>query len=162
MNSVALKGYPRAKNSRGGDAAAAFEGGDLPLQVRQLARREGEIATIVYRRGATTANEALSLLSSPISNAAVRSMLNRLVGKGILKRRPAGAGKAFVYVPAIAIASAIEQEFMRLADDYFGGSMERALDAIGLLQLRRREFEYRTGGNAVTAARPAGAATGSK
>jgi predicted transcriptional regulator len=141
MNSVAPMEYSLVRGGLCGDRPETFEAGDLPVQVRRLACREREIATIVYRRGATTANEALSFLSEPISNGAVRSMLNRLVAKGILKRRPAGIGKAFAYVPAIAIAFTVEQEFMRLADDYFGGSIERALDAIDLLLLRWRGLE---------------------
>lgn len=148
MDSVAIENSHRSGKGRHSDAAILCLRADLPIQVRRLARREREIATIVYQRGATTANEALSLLSEPISNGAVRSMLNRLVGKGILKRRLAGVGKAFAYVPAVVMPFTVEQEFRRLADDYFDGSMERALDAIDLLQLRWRESESRLRGRA--------------
>ena len=126
MNSVTMFGH----RARGREIT------DLPAQVRRLAAREREVASIVYRHGATTANEVMALLSIEISNGAVRSMLNRLVAKGILKRRMAGAGKTFAYVPGIAASSAVERDFQRLADDYFGGSVEQALNAIDLLVSR--------------------------
>ena len=75
----------------------------LPLEVERLFPREKEITeTLVYSRGLVTAVDVEQDLSEPICNAAVRSMLNRLVRKGVLSRAKCGRGGAFVYGPGIA------------------------------------------------------------
>lgn len=80
-----------------------------------------------------TANEILPRLSSAITNAAVRSMLNRLVAKGILARHPPAVGKAYRYAAAITSTIALKGAFKRLAAEYFDGSTTHALESmIGL------------------------------
>jgi predicted transcriptional regulator len=120
-----------------GNRVIALSSADLPPQVRQLAAREQEIARIVYSTGPTTANAVQAYLSKPLTNGAVRSMLNRLVAKRILVRRLAGAGKTFLYIPALTTDAAIESGFRRFAQDYFGGSTESALRRMNEI-LRRR------------------------
>ena len=102
----------------------------LPPQVKALAWREREIASIIYLHGALTSRELGDRLSPPISNGAVRSMLVRLLRKGVLKRRPTGQGKEFKYVGAIETDDLKEQALRQLACDYFGGSLLRAASAI--------------------------------
>jgi predicted transcriptional regulator len=97
----------------------------LPPQVRSLADREREVATIVYRRGASTAIDVERRLSAKITNAAVRSMLVRLTKKGILVREGGtrGRGQQCVYLPAITLADVKERALRQLASRYFQGSM---------------------------------------
>ena len=95
-----------------------------PMEVEQLLWREREIATIVYRLRAATANEVCDNLSAPLHNASVRSMLNRLVAKRILKRTL--SGKAFVYLPALTSSDSRTLALRRFADDYFAGSVHLA------------------------------------
>ena len=97
----------------------------LPPQVRSLADREREVATIVYRRGASTAIDVETRLSARITNAAVRSMLVRLTKKGILVREGGtrGRGQQCVYLPAITLADVKERALRQLASRYFQGSM---------------------------------------
>ena len=103
----------------------------LPREVECLFRREREIATIVYELGAATANDVQSRLSSPVANGSIRSMLNRLVKKGILVRwRPRNA---FIYMPALTRKDSREGALVRFADDYFGGSVHRAAQAMSQL-----------------------------
>ncbi len=99
--------------------------GWLPPQVRALADREREVATIVYRRGASTAIDVEMRLSPRITNAAVRSMLVRLTKKGILlrERGARGRGQQCVYLPAITIADVKERAIRELASRYFEGSL---------------------------------------
>ena len=68
----------------------------LPIEVTRLNRREREIATVVYALHAGTAEDVCFNLSDELNNASVRSMLNRLVEKGILRRTR--SGRAFVYL----------------------------------------------------------------
>jgi predicted transcriptional regulator len=64
----------------------------LPQAVRQLPRREREVAMLIYRKGALTAMEIGSHVSG-VSNGSIRTMLGRLVRKGILKRRRADTAR---------------------------------------------------------------------
>jgi predicted transcriptional regulator len=102
----------------------------LPLPVQRLPRREREVAVVVYRGGAMTANEVMSRLSWSVGNGAVRSMLNRLVAKQILARCQPTVGKALRYSAALTCHVALEGAFKRLADEYFDGSTTRALESM--------------------------------
>lgn len=111
----------------------------LPRQVRDLARRERELATAIYIGGSATAKEIEARLGLQLTNGAVRSMLNRLVDKGILKRRPSGRGKALVYVAALTNDCVRERALRQLAQDHFDGSMLRA--AATMVDLARSEVD---------------------
>jgi predicted transcriptional regulator len=114
---------------------------DSPPEVRRLYRREREIAGIVYRHGLATANTIREGLDDSISNAAVRSMLNRLVRKGILSQLKCGQNGAFVYGPAQSLFSARELELRRFADDFHDGSLDRLAKAIGDLFANEQRTE---------------------
>ena len=103
----------------------------LPREVEMLQSREREIATIVYSSRAVTANDVCANLSVPLTNAAVRSMLNRLVAKGILKRT--SSGKAFVYLPDLTFSDSRTLALRRFADDFFSGSVEQAAQTMKTL-----------------------------
>ena len=103
----------------------------------RLAPREREVAEIVYACGrGISADEVRHALGDPLSNSAVRSMLGRLAAKGLLATRR--AGKKFLYLPAIADAAAREAAILRLAQDYFAGSLAEAAMATLALARRRR------------------------
>lgn len=102
----------------------------LPPEVRRLYPREREIAAIVYLRGLATAADIETGLSSPLSNAAVRSMLNRLVAKGILTRLKCGPHRTFVYGPALTSAAARETALRQFAQDFYAGSLASLAEAI--------------------------------
>jgi predicted transcriptional regulator len=109
---------------------------DSPPLAR-LAGRECEVAGIVYAGGrAITAEEVRVALSVPLSNSAVRSMLARLAAKGLLRARK--AGKKFLYLPAIDDDEAREAAILRLAQDFFAGSLAEASMAMLALARRRR------------------------
>ena len=120
------------------DRPGAPRFGWLPPQVRALADREREVATIVYRRGASTAIDVETRLSTRITNAAVRSMLVRLSKKGILlrERGTRGRGQQCVYLPAITLADVKERALRELANRYFQGSLDGlALEALKLSEV---------------------------
>jgi predicted transcriptional regulator len=110
--------------------------GWLPPQVRALADREREVATIIYRRGASTAIDVENRLSPRITNAAVRSMLVRLTKKGILlrERGTRGRGQQCIYLPAVTLADVKERAIRELAGRYFEGSLlTLALEALDFI-----------------------------
>jgi predicted transcriptional regulator len=115
--------------------------GTLPREVELLYRREREIAAIVYRRGLATAADVQADLSRELSNAAVRSMLNRLVAKAILTRTKYGPYGTLIYGPALTQASARETALRRFADDFFAGSLPSLARAIADLFATERRTD---------------------
>ena len=112
------------------------------LPLRALAPREREVAQIVYEAGACTANQVQTQLSVSLSNGAVRSMLVRLVRKGIIFRRwgRRGRGQEHVYMPAITPAAVKERVLLEVTEKYFSGSMiATALGALDLLDSDTRD-----------------------
>jgi predicted transcriptional regulator len=103
---------------------------ELPRAVRQLAPRERQLAALIYRKGALTAREAGAHISG-VSNGAIRTMLGRLVRKGILKCRHSGYGKTLLYLPALASDDIVEIALKRVAEDFYQGSV---LDAAAAIQ----------------------------
>ena len=103
----------------------------------RLAGREREVAEVVYAGGrAISADEVRLALSDPLTSSAVRSMLSRLVAKGLLTTRK--AGKKYLYLPAVADEDARETALLQLAQDYFAGSLAEAAMAMLALARSRR------------------------
>lgn len=111
----------------------------FPMEVLRLFRREREIAMIVYARGMVTAKDVSAALPDSLSNPAVRSMLNRLVAKGILTCAKCGSRGTFAYGPALTQSSARELALRQFAEDFYGGSLERLRDAISRLFISDHE-----------------------
>jgi len=105
----------------------------------KLAPGEREVATIVYQLGGCTAKEIQVRLAKPLANATVRSMLRRLVGKGIITQRPKGTYRTFVYLPAVTNEYVRQQALMRLAQDHFEGSLPTMVATLVQL-LDRKDF----------------------
>ena len=135
-----------------------MSGMGLPPQVSLLAPREREIAQIIYLEGSSTAKHVQSRLSCPISGSAIRSMLKRLVNKGILEQQLAGRGRRqwHVYTPAITSEMVQVAVLEQVIEQYFRGSIcEAAKVVVGLLDDRertpaRREIARRQSGTAQT------------
>ena len=110
----------------------------VPSEIEQLYRREREVALIVYRRGLATATDVQGALSTPLSNPAIRSMLNRLVAKGVLTRTKCGPYGTFIYGPAVTAASARETALRQFAEDFYSGSLSSLAGAIANLFANQR------------------------
>ena len=94
-----------------------------PLQ--QLAPRERQIMTILFRRGRATATEVQEELGEPISNSAVRGMLRLLGDKGLVKHEQ--NGPRYVYFPAIRSDTASRSALRHLVDTFFNQSNSSAI-----------------------------------
>jgi predicted transcriptional regulator len=118
----------------------------LPPQVSLLAPREREIAQIIYVEGSSTAKHVQSRLSCPISGSAIRSMLKRLVNKGILDQQLAGQGRRqwHLYTPAITSEMVQVAVLEQVIEQYFRGSVcQAAKVVVGLLEERDRRAPVR-------------------
>jgi predicted transcriptional regulator len=102
---------------------------ELPSAVRQLAPRERQVAVLIHSKGALTAKEVGAHIPE-VSHGAIRTMLGRLVRKGILKCRHSGYGKTLLYLPAIAPVDLVEIALKRVAEDFYEGSVVTAAAAI--------------------------------
>jgi hypothetical protein len=71
---------------KAGDRASQGGPTGIPFQKKALPPREGQIARIVFKHREVTARIVCDALEGQVTNAAVRSMLQRLIGKGILRR----------------------------------------------------------------------------
>jgi predicted transcriptional regulator len=80
-----------------------------------------EVAKLVHEHGELSAAEIVRHLSVPIGSSAVRSMLRRLEGKGVVRRRK--EGKRFVYLPSSTEAEMRRRALVRVASEHFGGCL---------------------------------------
>lgn len=89
----------------------------------RLPRREREVAEIVYARGEASAQDICHALPDRLSNAAVRSMLQRIEAKGVVRRRK--EGRKYLYSAVLPDRATREAVLRRIARDYFDGSLVR-------------------------------------
>jgi BlaI family transcriptional regulator, penicillinase repressor len=91
----------------------------------KLSRREQEVLDIVYARGhATAADVREGMLDAP-TDAAVRTTLRILVGKGHLRIEQ--DGPRYDYWPTMPPDAARRSELQHVLRTFFGGSTESAL-----------------------------------
>ncbi|HET9372163.1 MAG TPA: BlaI/MecI/CopY family transcriptional regulator [Vicinamibacterales bacterium] len=90
---------------------------------------EMDVLGCVYRRGEATAREIRLDLSAdrPMAHGSVLTLLKRLEARGLVVRRKADVGKAFVYLPTRKQASAVRPLLKRVVNRVFGG------DAVALV-----------------------------
>ena len=98
----------------------------LPPKLRDLGPRQREIAAIVYRAAAATPRDVRANLAEPASVRVVRTLLDRMVAKGIVKRRHSGRHNEIMYVAAIATPQVKEAAVKRLVEEQFDGSLSEA------------------------------------
>ena len=97
-----------------------------------LSRREQEVVDIVYARGHATAAEIREAMRQPPTDAAVRSILRILVGKGHLRIKQ--DGPRYDYWPSVPRARAQKSELRHILQTFFGGSTENAVATLLDLQ----------------------------
>ncbi len=100
-------------------------------------RRERQIMDILYASGQATAKEIEEKIPDAPSGATVRTILKVLLKKGHIHHRQ--EGRAFVYEPLAAPATAAQSAVKRLLEVFFHGSLERAVS--GLLDARESTSE---------------------
>jgi predicted transcriptional regulator len=91
----------------------------------KLSRREQEVLDIVYARGHATAAEVREGMLDAPTDAAVRTTLRILVGKGHLRIEQ--DGPRYDYWPTVPPDAARRSELQHVLRTFFGGSTESAL-----------------------------------
>ena len=106
----------------------------LPPELNHYTGRQRAMLEVIYERGGATAKEIYTELSDPPPCIhGLRTLLNRLISKGIITKRRSGRHSELVYVPRIADTSLKERAFQAIARQYFEGSTESALQALNSL-----------------------------
>ncbi len=96
--------------------------------IESLPRRERELFEVLCGLETGTASAVRAALSDPPSDSAVRTLLGRLVAKGLVVHET--VNQAYVYSPAPAAASVAEGAMQRLVRTFFDGSAASAATAL--------------------------------
>jgi BlaI family penicillinase repressor len=94
----------------------------------ELSRRERQVMSVIYTQKSVSVKELLAEIPNPPSYSAVRSILNILVAKGLLRHRK--KGKKYVYFPTIPPEKARDSALSDLLRTFFDDSVEKAVTAI--------------------------------
>jgi predicted transcriptional regulator len=90
--------------------------------------RETEICQLLLAQGEMTAEDVRQGLQRPLSNSAVRSILNRLVAKGQVRRY--AEGHRYIYAPVVRAPASFHALLQRVAREHFAGSISAAAEAL--------------------------------
>lgn len=96
--------------------------------IESLPRREREVFEVLCGLEEGTASAIRASLTDPLSDSAVRTLLGRLVAKGLVTHRTVNL--AYVYAPAPAAAEVAEGALQRLVRTFFDGSAANAATAL--------------------------------
>lgn len=104
--------------------------------MRRFSKRESEVLDALYRIREGSVAEVLEALESEASYEAVRTTLRVLESKGAVAH--CREDRRFIYAPTLADSKAWRGTARRLADVFFGGSIERA--ALAMLKVSDPAF----------------------
>ncbi|HKY99354.1 MAG TPA: BlaI/MecI/CopY family transcriptional regulator [Gemmatimonadaceae bacterium] len=125
--------------------------------MENLAPRERQIMTIIYRLGRATASEVQAELPDPLSNSAVRGMLRLLEEKGHLVHDL--EGPRYVYRPSVDPARVSRTAVKDLVKTFFNNSAGTAVTAmLGMYEGRLKDEDLDRLEKAIEQARKRGAA----
>ena len=96
--------------------------------IARLPRREREIFEILLAAGEATAADVRRAMSDPPSHSAVRTMLARLEGKGLVRHRV--EDQAYVYKSVPQPAKVRETALKQFVKTFFDGSAASAATAL--------------------------------
>jgi predicted transcriptional regulator len=96
--------------------------------IDSLPRREREIFEILCSAGEATAAEIRAAMADPPSYSAVRTLLARLEGRGLVKHRT--VDQAYVYKSVPQAAKVRESALKQMVRTFFDGSAANAATAL--------------------------------
>ena len=96
--------------------------------IDSLPRREREIFELLCSAGEATAAEIRSAMADPPSYSAVRTLLARLEGRGLVKHRT--VDQAYVYKSVPQPAKVRESALRQMVKTFFDGSAASAATAL--------------------------------
>jgi BlaI family transcriptional regulator, penicillinase repressor len=103
----------------------------ISFQMQRFSKRESEILDALYRIREGSVADVVAALDEPPSYDSIRTTLRILEEKGAVTHRR--EDRRFVYAPTVTERKAWRSTARRLADVFFGGSIERA--ALAMLKV---------------------------
>ena len=100
----------------------------MSQMIDSLPRREREIFEILCSAGEATAAEVRSAMDDPPSYSAVRTLLARLEGRGLVRHRT--VDQAYVYKSVPQAAKVRESALKQMVRTFFDGSAASAATAL--------------------------------
>jgi BlaI family penicillinase repressor len=93
-------------------------------EAHTLPDAELDVLACLWRQGEATASEVRAMMRRyrPMTHGSVATLLGRLSAKGIVGRRKAPAGKAFIYAPTRQARSGYRRVIRDVLDRIFGGN----------------------------------------
>lgn len=114
----------------------------FPAQFESLGPRQRDLIRTVYACGGATVREIHARIPDPPpSLCGIRTLLNRMVRKGLLRTRPSGRHSELLYLPGVSDSDVKLRALDRIAKEHFRGSKTRAAEA--LEKLARSEDIHR-------------------
>lgn len=96
--------------------------------IESLPRREREVFEILCSLKEATASSIRGAMSDAPTDSAVRTLLSRLVAKGLIEHRT--VAQAYVYSPAAQTGEVAETALQKLVQTFFHGSAASAATAL--------------------------------
>lgn len=98
------------------------------LDIDRLSPRQSDMVRVICATGGATVRDIHAQIPDPPqSSCGLRTQLNRLVEKGLLKKRLSGRHSEVVYLPVQGGAEVQSRAFERIAREHFGGSIRQAV-----------------------------------
>ena len=95
-----------------------------------MAGRMREIASVVYSSGTASILDVQAAIPEPLALSGIRTAMNRLVTRGIVRKRPSVRRHEVIYIPALITKQVRQLALKRLLDMRFDGSAEAALQSV--------------------------------
>ena len=100
-----------------------------PDEISKLAPRMRQIAEIVYGSGAVTLREIHEAIDDDVTVYGIRTLLGRMVRRGLIRKRRSGRHAEVIYLPAILTPRVRAAALNKLIAREFDGSAQGALIA---------------------------------
>ena len=98
-----------------------------PEEISLLAPRMRQIAEIVYRNGAVTLREVHDAIDDDVTIYGIRTLLGRMVRRGLIRKRRSGRHAEVIYLPAILTPNVRAAALSRMISIEFEDSPQAAL-----------------------------------
>lgn len=103
----------------------------LPAEFKTLGARQRELIQVIHARGGATIRELHARIpGAPPTIYGLRTLLRRMVKRGLVRARPSGRHRELIYLPAINSSDVQLRAFGRIAKEHFHGSKFRAAEAL--------------------------------
>ena len=110
---------------------------------QKLGERELDIMQVLWQSGSATVAEVHQSLQSKrddIAYTTVQTMLNRLEGKGLVRRDD--SDRAYRYLPVLKEPAVVNRAIQKLAERFFSGSVEALATRLVEKDLSLEQLEH--------------------